>query len=263
LKDDEMLALARRFGLDTVFILSSQRGDVRLRYFVPDHEMGISGHATIAALVVQSTLGLLKAGSIIVETATGLFRAELAVNDGRCGVTLEQNRADFGVVLGGDAVAEVLRIDISSIDTTSPIQSVSVSRPKLVVPLTSVAVLDSLSPDFEGLWALCEQLHVSGLYPFARTPGSGAAVVQARQFPLRAGFPEDAATGVAAAALAAFMARYDLGFASGTHTFRIGQGCAMGRPSVIETIVECAAGEITRVALKGSAQIVGREAIAI
>jgi predicted PhzF superfamily epimerase YddE/YHI9 len=23
--------------------------DIRLRYFVPDHEMGVSGHATIAA----------------------------------------------------------------------------------------------------------------------------------------------------------------------------------------------------------------------
>src|SRR2546425_10983909 len=54
LSDREMQGLARRFGLDTVFILRprSRTADIRLRFFVPDHEMGISGHATIAAITV-------------------------------------------------------------------------------------------------------------------------------------------------------------------------------------------------------------------
>ena len=158
-----MLGLARRFGLDTVFILSSGRADVRLRYFVPDHEMGISGHATVAALTVQNRLGHLHPGRILVETSTGLFGATLSIDGPDPRVTLEQNKPIFGVSASRAVVASVLGIDISVI-TPGPIQSVSVSRPKLVVPLVSVAVLNNLSPRFEQLWDLCDRLEVSGFY---------------------------------------------------------------------------------------------------
>jgi hypothetical protein len=58
--DGEMQAIARKFGLDTVFILDPtlKASDIRLRYFVPDHEMGVSGHATVAALTVARLEGL-------------------------------------------------------------------------------------------------------------------------------------------------------------------------------------------------------------
>ena len=52
LTDRQMQRLARKFGLDTAFILHPRMkgADIRLRYFVPDHEMGVSGHAPIAAI---------------------------------------------------------------------------------------------------------------------------------------------------------------------------------------------------------------------
>jgi PhzF family phenazine biosynthesis protein len=55
LTDGEMHALARKFGLDTAFIVHplSKDADLRIRYFAPDHEMGVSGHATIAAVTVS------------------------------------------------------------------------------------------------------------------------------------------------------------------------------------------------------------------
>jgi PhzF family phenazine biosynthesis protein len=264
LTDAQMLALARRFGLDTVFILTSHRADIRLRYFVPDHEMGISGHATVAALIVQNMLGHLKPGSVVVETTTGLFRAALSVDDLGHSITLEQNRPIFGACVSAEAVAETLGVDVSAIAAAAtPIQSVSVSRPKLLVPLVNVEILDGLSPRFESLWKLCDRLEVTGLYPFVHTAGPKPAIVQARQFPLRAGFPEDAATGVAAGGLGAYLARYELALAPGVHRFKVGQGYAMGHPSLIETIVECEGGAVVRVAIEGSAQIVSRETIAI
>ncbi len=262
LSDDQMLGLARRFGLDTVFILSSVRADVRLRYFLPDHEMGISGHATVAALTVQYWLGHLHPGSALVETSTGLFSATLSIAGPDPRVTLEQNKPTFSASASREAVAGVLGVDISVI-APGPVQSVSVSRPKLLVPLVSADVLNNLSPHFEQLWDLCDRLEVSGLYPFAHTSELRSGCVQARQYPVRAGFPEDAATGVAAGALGAYLAHYDLGFATGVHRFQIGQGYAMGHPSSIDTIVECAEHAVVRVAIEGSAQVVSREKIAV
>ena len=54
LTDAQMLWLARRFGLDTAFLVTPKRrhADLAIRYFVPEHEMGVSGHATIAAVTV-------------------------------------------------------------------------------------------------------------------------------------------------------------------------------------------------------------------
>src|SRR5438105_442997 len=71
LTDIEMQVLARKFGLDTVFILKPgfPAADIRLRYFVPYHEMGISGHATVAAItVLLAREKLLRSEQVKIET---------------------------------------------------------------------------------------------------------------------------------------------------------------------------------------------------
>ncbi len=62
------------------------------------------------------------------------------------------------------------------------------------------------SPDFPALWEVCRRLGTTGAYVFAPHPDGDPRHVVARQFPVDAGYPEDPATGVAAAALAAYLA---------------------------------------------------------
>ncbi len=177
-------------------------------------------------------------------------------------MTLEQNPPVFGQRAPLDPVAHALGIQVDEIASQeSPVESVSVSRAKLLVPLRDSAVLNRLKPDFDALWKLCDTLQVSGLYPFTRHTDKPNVNAEARQFPLRAGFPEDAATGVAAAALGAYLARYDLGCRPGRHEFRIAQGYAMGAPSLIEAFAECADAKVSRTAIRGTAQIVRTERI--
>jgi PhzF family phenazine biosynthesis protein len=266
LTDGEMQNLARRFGLDTAFILRPQVEDaaIRIRYFVPDHEMGVSGHATIAAITVELLNKTFRPGRLRIETSTGLFEATWTRRGTRCVVTLEQNTPVFGPTVGPDLAARALKIHPEQIDVVqSPIQLVSVSRAKLLVPLQNWRVLDRLAPDFEALWELCDTQRATGLYPFTRRTNKRNAEAEARQFPLRAGFPEDAATGVAAAALGAYLARYDLACQTGHHEFRIAQGYAMGAPSLIEAIADCADGGVNRTAIRGTANIVGHERIRV
>jgi PhzF family phenazine biosynthesis protein len=263
LSDNEMQTLARRFGLDTVFILQpqSKTADLRLRYFFPDHEMGISGHATIAAVTVALFNRSTKKKRLWIETVSGLY--EISWEEGADGiaVTLEQNQPWFGPTAAPQQVARVLAIPSDLFVAGSPIQCVSVSRAKLLVPLNDWKVLDAMNPDFEALWHLCDELEVTGLYVFTRHTNKEGADVEARQFPLRAGFPEDAAKGVAAAALGAYLATYDHKSRTGHYHFRIAQGYAMGAPSLIEAIVECENGKVTRTAIRGTAHIVRRERI--
>jgi trans-2,3-dihydro-3-hydroxyanthranilate isomerase len=266
LTDQAMQSLARKFGLDTAFIMRPQveGADVRIRYFVPDHEMGVSGHATIAAVTVALFNKIVRSDYLRIQTSTGLFDVEWTQSRNGYLVTLEQNEPVFDSTVAPDLVARALHIQPNQIVLAkSPIQVISVSRAKLVVPLQDWQVLDRLKPDFEALWELCDSQGATGLYPFTRRTDKRNVQAETRQFPVRAGFPEDAATGVAAAALGAYLTRYDLVCQTGHHEFRIAQGYAMGAPSLIETIADCAGGRITRTAIRGMAQIIRRERIRV
>lgn len=263
LGEEDMQNLARDFGLDTAFVLrpTSPSADLRIRYFVPHHEMGISGHASIAAVTVALSRGLLRGRRARLQTISGDFDTAYEQDGGGTWrVTLAQNAPVFGASVDASTAARALGIATEEIELSAgPIQVVSVSRGKLLVPLRDEQVLNRLTPDFESLWWLCESLEVSGLYPFTRLTDKPGANAEARQFPLRAGFPEDAATGVAAAALAAYLARYDCASADGHYEFRIAQGYAMGRPSQIDAIAECANGRGIATALRGTAQSIDDE----
>jgi len=98
LSSTEMQGLARRFGLDTVFVLKplSKAADIRLRYFVPDHEMGVSGHATIAAITVVLARKPRQSERMKIETVSGLFDVGWLRSKDSYLVTVEQNSPTFG-----------------------------------------------------------------------------------------------------------------------------------------------------------------------
>jgi PhzF family phenazine biosynthesis protein len=147
-----------------------------------------------------------------------------------------------------------LRIPVETLDPSLPVQSVSTSRMKLMVPLRELDVLHSLTPDFEYLWSVCDKYQTTGFYPFVVT-GKGTA--EARQFPNRTGQKEDPATGIAACALGAYLVAYGKCGAKseGWHLVRVGQGKAMGRPSLIEIGVCVENKEIVKTKIMGQAII--------
>jgi hypothetical protein len=82
----------------------------------------------------------------------------------------------------------------------------------------------------------------TGLYPYAPADLAGK-VFNARQFPKSSGYPEDAATGIAAAALAFGLLENGL-VAAGEQPIRVRQGQAMGRPSEITVRFRIDAGQV-------------------
>jgi PhzF family phenazine biosynthesis protein len=141
-------------------------------------------------------------------------------------------------VLGTDALA-------------GPVRAASTARAKLLVPLASETALDALHPDHRALWSLCDEFDVTGFYPYTRdAKGADAA---ARQFPRDAGYAEDPATGVAACALGAHLTAQ--AGADGWSTWRIAQGRAMGRPSVITAESRCAHGSVAATRVGGAMRV--------
>jgi predicted PhzF superfamily epimerase YddE/YHI9 len=92
-----------------------------------------------------------------------------------------------------------------------------------------VEVLNGLKPDFARIESVCDAIGSTGLYPFAVLDPE-QAIFSARQFPRSSGYPEDAATGIAATALAWSVWEFGLTL---QHRIVVRQGEAMGRPSQI------------------------------
>lgn len=228
LPDGKLQASAARFGAETVFVLEPRSGgDTRLRYFVPAHEMEMCVHGTIAASVLLGRAGRLPDKRALIESPLGT----LAVTWDPRSAVIDQFAPVFGAeLIDVSRVAAALRIDAAML--AGPVRPVSTARTKLMVPLHTEAALDSLTPDHELLWRVCDELEVTGFYPYApHADPADPADFAARQFPRRAGYVEDPATGVAAAALAAHIAiNRDT---PGWHTWRIAQGRAIGRPSLL------------------------------
>ena len=225
MSDADMQALAAHHGHESAFVLPPDTPDhlCRLRFFVPGHEMEMCGHATVGTLWALRQWGRWNTPRARVQTQSG--SVEVAWDEARGwgwisqpAVTLEALSSEHG-----EAIAEVLRMG-------SPVPAInaSTSRVKTLIRMPDAAALDALSPDFGAMRDICERIGSTGLYPYA-VSGDG---VFARQFPKASGYPEDAATGIAAAALWGYLD--SVGAIPGDRICTVYQGRAMGSPSAIQ-----------------------------
>jgi len=236
LSDDDMQAVAADYGHESGFVVPAPAGsdcDFAFRFWTPRHEMEMCGHVTVGAVWLLDRLGLLPRDHLVISTLSG--RVEARVVGRSAGGAEVEITQPTGVVepLSQDAAAQVLSVlGVGAGDLADrPLQNAATSRVKTLVPLKSVEALDGLAPDFTRMEAVCAAIGSTGLYPHA-VSDANAQVFEARQFPKSSGYPEDAATGIAAAALAFGLLESGL-VAPDDRTITVRQGRAMGRPSAI------------------------------
>jgi len=219
----DMQDLAGRYGHESGFVLPPTDGklaDVRFRFFVPQHEMEMCGHATLGAAWLLRARGRQQGTVLRIETLSGPVRAWFR-DDGDVEITQPTGRLD--AVADPVPVLDALGLAGRELLPHTPVLNAATSRSKTLVPVADLAALHRLAPDPDRVRAACEAIGSTGLYPWCRGPDG---IVHARQFPRNSGYPEDAATGIAASALF-----YGLGAPQEGLTVR--QGEAMGRPSEI------------------------------
>lgn len=255
----QMQAIAAHYGQESAFVAGLGASRVDLRYFVPRHEMRMCVHATIAAVTALIGSGAVAGAHTVVGTASGKHRVSWD-NGNPPAVTVEQHPPSFGApaTVHGEMTA-ALGLPGGSIAATAVIRPVSVSRAKLIVPVRDADAVHRARPDFPALWELCRRLGTTGAYVFAPAADSRPRHLVARQFPVDAGFPEDPATGVAAAALAAYLADGLRPAQSAWTRITIDQGDAMGQPSRLHAAALTGPGGITRTSVTGRAIRTGRD----
>lgn len=248
-----MQEVAARHGHESVFVLPPPSADFdhAFRFFVPRHEMEMCGHATMAALWVLNRRKLIGAGEFRIATGSGPVTG--FVSPGSDGVTVEITQPAGKVV---DLTAEQERRVLATLNVTRadlldvPLQNAVTSRVKTLVPIKDRDRLNRLRTDMALTAACCIGIGSTGLYPYTVVDAADR-VFEARQFPRSSGYPEDAATGIAAAALAFGLVRAGLADAD-DRVMRVLQGRAMGRLSEIRVRLGYAGGRAIGCLLGGS-----------
>lgn len=250
-------AIARRVGFsETAFVSPSATETVKLEFFTPERQIPHCGHATIATFWWLREHGRIADGALSKETIDG--PRPIVVRDGQ--VFMGQRAPRYTPLGAGTRdharLLAALGLSTPSLWAGFEPEVVDTGNRFLLVPLPDEAAVRDLQPDVDAIRSLSEDLDLVGLYPFsteARLPGRAAG---ARMFAPRFGIQEEAATGMAAGPLAAWLHdRLGLG---PRLTIEQGQLMQPPSPSVIEVTLELGDdGQIAALWAGGRARAVG------
>lgn len=245
-----MQAIAREFNFaETSFILpaADPANDAHVRIFTPEEEMPFAGHPNVGTAFAAARLGRLFGRPVThalgFEQQAGLVHLQVLRTEGR--VTGARCRAPRPLVIGAGVeprtVAELAGLaeaDIltgrfgpcfASVGAEFLLAEVSADALERARPVaTAFAAHEARSGRTAGLM---------GLHLHSRDPNDPGRL-DVRMFAPLSGVPEDAATGSAAAALAAFLNR----LSPAETRFTLFQGRHIGRPSIIHA--EAGPGEV-------------------
>ena len=212
---------------ETAFVQQNGPREFTVRYFTPCSEVDLCGHATIASFEVLKQEGIIPGDTLCLNHT---HAGDLEVRAAR--QVMMQMAVPRFIERTVDA-KRLYRI-MAGKSTTLPVEIISTGLPDIIMPVDSLERLEALHPDMEALADLSRELGVVGVHAFAVSDDPFTAHV--RNFAPLYGVPEESATGTANAALTHYLLRQGR-IQQGTQC-RFMQGEAMGRPSVVATMVD-------------------------
>lgn len=262
LDDDEMQMIAREMNLsETTFVLppTDPDADVRVRFFTPGMELPFAGHPTVGTHVVLAQEGRYELEAPVTrihqQIELGTLPVDLQVEDG----TVERAIMTQGALSFGDFVddrrmlAQALGLNEGDIDKNLPPRVASTGLPGLMVPVTSRSAVERVQLNLPVFNELCEKVDVTGVEVFSMQTWDPVNTVHTRNFgPPWTGVLEDPATGSVGGALGGYLVHHQkVPPTQPTTRLIIEQGFEMGRPSLIEVLVDVEGRSVKQVRVGG------------
>jgi PhzF family phenazine biosynthesis protein len=187
LSDEIYFKITKQTGFSECVFIKFNDNIPTLRFFSPEKEMNMCGHATLASAHIlkdtyNPTIFKTKAGDVTITYQP----------DGLIEMLLKAEPLYYTDFVPTNRIAELLGIDMTAIKNT-PVK-ISVGTPKVLIELRSTEDLWTMKPNFTAIATEIPQ----GIYPFVRINEN---LYYARQFNPATGINEDPVTGVAAGAL--------------------------------------------------------------
>ena len=233
LSSEEMQALARETNLsETTFILArtaevESREGVKVRIFTTQEELKFAGHPTLGtAWYLAASRGL---DAVALDLPVGKIPLEFRRESGKLVFgEMRQNDPIFGQVHEPDAVARALGLEVSDLDPSAPVQTVSTGMPFAIVPVRSLKKLQGFSLHWPKAAEYLGKSDAKFFYLVCRETTDPQATLHARMIFYNG---EDPATGSAAGCCTGWAVRH--GVLASEKQGMIEQGIEMRRPSKI------------------------------
>jgi PhzF family phenazine biosynthesis protein len=199
LSREERQALAAQYNFsETAFVERGGGADYAIEFYTPNKQIDLCGHATVAAFSLLRTDFGLPTGTYTYKSTLGIERVAVGQHD----VGLWQKARLLPEDVTDTALSQAA-LRAFGIDTRAALFTASTGSKFLYIELDSPEALLRLVPDFTAIERLSEQENLVGVYLYAQT----SEMIYARMFAPRYGIKEEAATGMAAGALALKLAR--------------------------------------------------------
>lgn len=220
---------------ETAFVKKLGEQTFETRYFTPEAEVDLCGHATIATFHALTEAKIIPAkGQFLNKTKAGDL--SIITNDGQIYMQMGEPKA-MGVIQDRNAMQELYQVlgignIVGQLGNKLLPELVSTGLPDIIVPVPHEKILNSIRPDFSALAELSKKYQAVGVHAF--TVGDDG-LFHVRNFAPLYGIDEEAATGTANGALTYYLYRHGLVKPNAETVFI--QGEAMSRPSKVTAIL--------------------------
>lgn len=250
LTEEHMQEIATKVGLsETAFIQESNKADFKLRFFTPNKEVDLCGHATIAAFYLLESKGEIQSGEYSEETRAGVLKVQCIKDKS---IFMSQVNPQFYEILDKKYIAATLNISEEHIRPQLPIQIVSTGLRDVFIPINSLEALYKIKPDFNKIAKISEKLNVTGYHLFSLET-ENKAIASCRNFAPLYDIPEEAATGTSNGALSCYLYKYGIINKNNSKNLIFEQGYSMGKPSEILASLAISDEKIVEVKVGGTA----------
>jgi trans-2,3-dihydro-3-hydroxyanthranilate isomerase len=256
LDEAQMQLVAREMNLsETAFVAPSDKADFKVRFFTPNSEVDLCGHATIGSFAALHEEGRLDpARSVFTqETKAGVLEVERSFRDGVPVFTMTQAKPRFrDTGATREEVARLLRVDSSELLDVPP-RAVSTGLWWFVVGIRRLATVQSLSPDLPAIRDFSERHGLIGVVPFCLETLDPEASVHMRAFAPFVAIDEDPVCGTGNGSAGAYIGEHRLVDFGDEVDLASEAGIEVRRPGKVFVSLRREGGEISRVRVGGSA----------
>jgi len=234
LTEQQMQAVAKAVGFnESAFPVSSEKADLRIRFFSPGKEMELCGHATVATLYAMKTRGLLgEKEELTIETKAGILPVWIREDaDGRTWITMRQAEPQFQPFEGDrEKLAQVIGLSAEDLDGALPVLYGSTGTWTLIVPVTGLEACKRMKPDNQSFPQVMTQMPGASIHPMCLEVNDPTVQMHGRHFSSpTSGTVEDPVTGTASGVMGAYYARYIRKEWADDQEYLVEQGQEIGR----------------------------------
>jgi PhzF family phenazine biosynthesis protein len=249
-QEADMKKIAKVIGhSETAFVSKSGVADFKVRFFTPEEEVDLCGHATIATFHTLLEQGCIRSGKYTQETKAGVLQVE--VHDDHT-IMMNQNTPQFLDIVSKEEIAESLNIGLEEIVDSLPIQVVSTGLRDIMVPIKNLELLSAIKPHFDKVAEASRKYDTIGYHLFTLDT-LGEVHAHTRNLAPLYGIPEESATGTSNGALASYLFEYGKINTKNASHLVIEQGYSMNKPSEIIVKLETYEKNISGVKVGGKA----------